>query len=183
MNILPTYRLAVSQSMHNRRARVFFIPPFSSCRAFPLSGGEGHTLWLEGSHSFSEVLSLSATGGLLSLVSEKREVYPTRFYASRPALSSESALVAHLFGGSVQRSNTRAARTVSPGTAGSLDLLDLLVSGAAYQIDTERAQWLRLPEHRLVEVIGSRVKSESVPVSRSVRTRPLRFAVATPSPV
>src|SRR5215213_4681905 len=109
VNILPTYRLAVSESMHNRRARVFH-PALQLMSCLSFVRGEGHTLWLEGSYPFCEVLSLSATGGLLSLVSEKREGTPPRFYASRPALSSESALVAHLFGGSVQRLNTRAVR-------------------------------------------------------------------------
>ena len=109
MNILPTYPLAVSESMHNRRARVFH-PALQLMSCLSFVRGEGHTLWLEGSYLFCEVLSLSATGGLLSLVSEKREGTPPRFYASRPALSSESALVAHLFGGSVQRLNTRAAK-------------------------------------------------------------------------
>src|SRR5215210_3369910 len=47
-----------------------------SCLSFVR--GEGHTLWLEGSHPFCEVLSLSATGGLLSLRSEKREGVPRR---------------------------------------------------------------------------------------------------------
>jgi hypothetical protein len=42
---------------------------------------------LEGSHPFCEVLSLSATGGLLSLESEKREGTPLRYYASGLALS------------------------------------------------------------------------------------------------
>src|SRR5215210_4059770 len=95
--------------MHNRRARVSHLAlQLMSCLSFVR--GEGHTLWLEGSHPFCEVLSLSATGGLLSLGSEKREGTPPGFYASRPALSRESALFAHLFGGSVQRLNTRAAR-------------------------------------------------------------------------
>ena len=47
-------------------------PSSHSCLSFVR--GEGHTLWLEGSHPFCEVLSLSATGGLLSLPSEKRGV-------------------------------------------------------------------------------------------------------------
>src|SRR5215216_1125907 len=79
---------AVLRSMHNRRARVSH-PALQLMSCLSFVRGEGHTLWLEGSHPFCEVLSLSATGGLLSLVSEKREGTPLGFYASAPALSSD----------------------------------------------------------------------------------------------
>src|SRR5688500_17927171 len=51
----------------------------------------GHTLWLEGSHPICEVFCLSATGGLLSLASEKREGTPQKSYASTPGMSRAAA--------------------------------------------------------------------------------------------
>ena len=71
--------------------------------------GEGHTLWLEGSHPYCDVLSLSATGGLLSLSTEKREGTPPGFYASDNALSSSFPVVLCRFSVPIYRLNTRAA--------------------------------------------------------------------------
>jgi hypothetical protein len=77
VNILPTYRLAVSESMHNRRARVFH-PALQLMSCLSFVRGEGHTLWLEGSYLFCEVLSLSATGGPPFATIGKEGGYPTK---------------------------------------------------------------------------------------------------------
>ena len=65
-----------------------FAPPFGSCSCLPSVRGRGHTLWLEGSHTCREVLSLSATGGLLSLWADTTEGTPAASYASNTPMSS-----------------------------------------------------------------------------------------------
>src|SRR5215217_9154481 len=77
VNILPTYPLAVSESMHNRRARVFH-PALQLMSCLSFVRGEGHTLWLEGSYPFCEVLSLSATGRPPFATIGKEGGYPTK---------------------------------------------------------------------------------------------------------
>ena len=66
--------------------------------------------------------------------------------------------------------------------AGALDLLDLLGLRRTRLTPSER-NGSRFHDTGWCEVIGGQVRSESVPVSRSVSTRPLRFAVATPWPL
>src|SRR5215213_10544704 len=88
VNILPTYRLAVSESMHNRRARVFH-PALQLMTCLSFVRGEGHTLWLEGSYLFCEVLSLSATGGPpFATIGKEGRGTPPAYYASEFPMSS-----------------------------------------------------------------------------------------------
>src|SRR5215217_4613708 len=68
---------AVIESMHNRRAGVFH-PALQLMSCLSFVRGEGHTLWLEGSHPFCEVLSLSATGGPPFATIGKEEGVPRR---------------------------------------------------------------------------------------------------------
>jgi hypothetical protein len=77
LTVLPSCRLAVLQSLHNRRARVSH-PALQLMLYLSFVRGKGHTLWLEGSHPFCEVLSLSATGGPPFATIGKEGGYPTR---------------------------------------------------------------------------------------------------------
>src|SRR5215217_9380490 len=79
---------AVIESMHNRRAGVFH-PALQLMSCLSFVRGKGHTLWLEGSHPFCEVLSLSATGGPpFATIGKEGRGTPPAYYASDFPMSS-----------------------------------------------------------------------------------------------
>jgi hypothetical protein len=77
-----------SLDLHNRRARVSH-PALQLMLYLSFVRGKGHTLWLEGSHPFCEVLSLSATGGPpFATIGKEGRGTPPAYYASDFPMSS-----------------------------------------------------------------------------------------------